>query len=127
MKPRDAFKALKKIAKTYPGAWEDHPWGETVYKVGKKVFVFMGVDNGDGGFGMSVKLPDSSEAATTMFSWCEPTGYGLGKAGWVTAQLPRGARIDVELYKDWIDESYRAVAPRTLVRGLDAGSLGERR
>ena len=48
MKPRDAFKALRKVAKAYPGAWEDHPWGETVYKVGKKVFVFLGVDKGEG-------------------------------------------------------------------------------
>ncbi len=69
MKPRDAFKALQKVAKAYPGAWEDHPWGETVYKVGKKVFVFLGLDKGDDTFGLSCKLPQSSEAAVTMFSF----------------------------------------------------------
>ena len=110
MKPRDAFKALKKHAAAKPGAWEDHPWGETVYKVGKKVFVFMGVD--DGSFGMSVKLPTSNEAATTMFSWCEPTGYGLGASGWVTARFERADDVPVALLKEWLDESYEAIAPK---------------
>jgi len=112
MKPRDAFKALRKAAKGYPGAWEDHPWGETVYKVGKKVFVFLGVDHGDGSLGMSVKLPDSNEAATTMFSWCEPTGYGLGKAGWVSAHFEKKDDVPVDLLKEWLDESYTAIAPK---------------
>ena len=110
MKPRDAFKALKKHAAAKPGAWEDHPWGETVYKVGKKVFVFMGVD--DGSFGMSVKLPQSHEAATTMFSWCEPTPYGLGKSGWVSARFNRADDVPFELLVQWLDESYEAIAPK---------------
>ena len=112
MRVRDAFKALKKYAKAKPGAWEDHPWGETVYKVGKKVFVFMGVDSDDGSFGLSCKLPHTSEAATTMFSFCEPTGYGLGKSGWVSAHFERGEDVPVDLLKQWLDESYSAVAPK---------------
>ena len=112
MKPRDAFKKLKAKAKSYPGAWEDHPWGETVYKVGKKVFVFMGVDREDGSFGMSLKLPQSSEAAITMFSWAEPTGYGLGKSGWVSAHFEKKDDVPVALLEQWIEESYKAVAPK---------------
>jgi hypothetical protein len=38
----------------------------------------------------------------------------------VTAQIPKGKNIDVELLCDWVDESYRAVAPKTLVKALDA-------
>ena len=118
MKPRDAHKALKKAAKAYPGAWEDHPWGETVYKVGKKVFVFLGVDSDDGSFGMTCKLPHSSEAAITMFSWCEPTGYGLGASGWVSAHFGRRDDVPVDLLKQWIDESYAAVAPKRKRKAL---------
>ena len=33
---------LLKLALSYPEAWEDHPWGENVVKVGKKIFVFLG-------------------------------------------------------------------------------------
>ena len=113
MKPAPAWKALKKYAAAKPGAWEDHPWGETVYKIGKKVFVFLG--HADYGYGMSCKLPDSGEAATTMFSWAEPTGYGLGKAGWVSARFEPKDDVPVDLLRQWIDESYAAVAPK---RGL---------
>jgi len=101
---------LKDAALAYPEAWEDHPWGETVYKVAKKVFVFLG--HPDYGYGLSCKLPDSGEAAITMFSFAEPTGYGLGKAGWVSARFEPSEDVPVELLKQWIDESYTAVAPK---------------
>jgi predicted DNA-binding protein (MmcQ/YjbR family) len=110
MKASLAWKALKKHAAEKPGAWEDHPWGETVYKVAKKVFVFLG--HPDSGYGMSCKLPDSGEAAITMFSWAEPTGYGLGKAGWVTAHFAPKDDVPFDLLTQWIDESYAAVAPK---------------
>jgi predicted DNA-binding protein (MmcQ/YjbR family) len=109
MKPPAAFRALKKHASAKEGAWEDHPWGETVYKVGKKVFVFLG--KGDG-LGLSCKLCDSGEAAITMFSFAEPTGYGLGKSGWVSARFEKNEDVPVDLLKQWIDESYAAVAPK---------------
>ena len=110
MKPSAAFKALKKYAADKPGAWEDHPWGETVYKVAKKVFVFFGQP--DSGYGLTCKLPDSGEAAITMFSFAGPTGYGLGKSGWVTAQFGPRDDVPVDLFRHWIDESYSAVAPK---------------
>ena len=110
MKPAAAFKALKKHAAEKPGAFEDHPWGETVYKVAKKVFVFLGKP--ESGFGLSCKLPQSGEAAVTMFSWAEPTGYGLGKSGWVSAHFSARDDVPLDLLKQWIDESYAAIAPK---------------
>jgi predicted DNA-binding protein (MmcQ/YjbR family) len=114
---RKAHEELLKFALAYPGAWEDHPWGETVAKVKTKVFVFFGRPTG-GGFGLSVKLPHSRTFALGL-DWTEPTGYGLGKAGWVTATFPPGARPPLDVLRKWIDESYRAVAPATLVKELD--------
>ncbi len=112
MKPAAAGKALQKAAAAYPGAWEDHPWGETVYKVGKKIFVFLGVDRGDGSFGLSCKLPHSSEAAITMLSFATPTAYGLGKSGWVSAHFEMKDDVPVELLLQWLEESYQAIAPK---------------
>ncbi|MGH3018344.1 MAG: MmcQ/YjbR family DNA-binding protein, partial [Gaiellaceae bacterium] len=48
----------------------------------------------------------------------EPTGYGLGKSGWVTVPL-RAPGVTLDLLRDWIEESYRIVAPKRLVAELD--------
>jgi predicted DNA-binding protein (MmcQ/YjbR family) len=104
--------ALRKFALAYPGAYEDLPWGERVAKVGQKVFVFMGVA-GDS-LSLSVKLPDSATLALSL-PFASPTGYGLGKSGWVTARFGPREKPPVALLKQWIDESYRAIAPKKLV------------
>jgi predicted DNA-binding protein (MmcQ/YjbR family) len=90
-----------------------------VVKVGGKVFVFLG--RADGGLAMSVKLPGSATLALDL-PFASPTGYGLGKSGWVTAQFAARDRPPVDLLKRWIDESYRAVAPRKLVARLSTPS-----
>jgi predicted DNA-binding protein (MmcQ/YjbR family) len=102
---------LIRYALDKPGAYEDHPWGESVAKVGKKVFVFFGVSDSDGS-GMSVKLPASQPLALAQ-PGVVATGYGLGKAGWVSVKFAE-ARLPAEVLREWIDESYRAVAPKRL-------------
>ena len=110
---------LRERALALPEAYEDHPWGETVAKVAKKVFVFLGTDDSESpGFG--VKLVESLDQALSL-PGATPMGYGLGKAGWVTVRLD-GASLPPEgVLLDWIEESYRAVAPKRLVAALDAG------
>jgi predicted DNA-binding protein (MmcQ/YjbR family) len=115
--PKAALAALRRHALSYPEAVEDFPWGDRTMKVRGKIFVFLGAGT-DGGFGITAKLPETHELALTL-KHTRPTPYGLGKAGWVTAQLAKGEPIDVALCKDWIDESYRAIAPKTLVKALD--------
>ena len=114
---RSAATALRRFALGLPEAWEDFPWGERVAKVGKKVFVFFGKQS-SGGFSMSVKLPESAPDALDL-PFTEPTGYGLGKGGWVTASFDRGDRPPVEILRAWIRESYRAIAPKKLAAALD--------
>ena len=114
---RSVHAALLKHALSYPGAWEDHPWGETVVKVKTKIFIFLGKP--DDGLSLSVKLPESRTFALGL-DWTEPTGYGLGKAGWVSARFAAKAKPPVDVLCKWIDESYRAVAPVTLLKQLDA-------
>jgi predicted DNA-binding protein (MmcQ/YjbR family) len=116
---RDA-EALLAHALSMPGAWEDHPWGERVAKVGPKVFLFFGKDSARGEkLSFAVKLPESGVAALDRPE-CEPTGYGMGKHGWVTATYERGDAPPIELIRAWIEESYRAIAPKKLLGGAAA-------
>ena len=116
---RKAHAALLKHALAYPEAWEDHPWeGDAVAKVRKKIFVFFGSPL-QKHLGLSVKLPNEKDYALSL-PYCSPTGYGLGRAGWVSAEFGPGDDVPVDMLKDWIDESYRAVAPKTLIKQLDA-------
>ena len=71
----------------------------------------------ENGLSLSVKLPGSASMALGL-PFASPTGYGLGKSGWVTASFGPRERPPVELLKHWIDESYRAVAPKRLVDTL---------
>lgn len=101
-----------------PGAYEDFPWGESVMKVNKKVFVFLGHGEGKEPAGMSVKLNDSNAQALVV-PGAEPTGYGLARGGWVTVYFTKKAP-PLGVLRDWVDESYRAVAPKKLIAELDA-------
>jgi len=106
---------LRKLALGYPEAYEESPWGERVTKVKGKIFLFIG--EREGGVGLSVKLPTSGKAVLKE-RFAAPTGYGLGKAGWVTATFAAGEPVPEARIAAWIDESYRAVAPKTLVAQL---------
>jgi len=108
-------KKLRTVGLGYPEAVEDFPWGERVFKVRKKIFAFVG--RADGELHVTTKLPYSGPMALS-FDFVEPTGYGLGRAGWVTATFKRGVNVPIDMLTEWIEESYRAIAPKTLVKGL---------
>jgi predicted DNA-binding protein (MmcQ/YjbR family) len=114
----DASGALIRAADQFPGSWEDFPWGEPVAKVGKKVFAFLGSDGAEDPH-VSLKLPESCHQALTL-GCCQPTGHGLGRAGWVTIGLGQDDCPPLDVLLDWLDESYRAIAPAKLIARLDA-------
>ena len=117
--PEAMHAALRGYALGLPEAYEDHPWGESVAKVNKKVFVFFGHPqwHAEHGFGFNVKLPISGPIALAL-PFTEPSGYNLGKSGWVSVSLRPGELPPLPMLKSWIDESYRAIAPKKLVARL---------
>ncbi len=104
------------FALSLPGAALDRSWeDDEVAKVRGKIFVFLGPPAGKR---LSLKLAESHAHALST-DGAEPTGYGLGKAGWVTLTY-RAPGVLIALLRDWVEESYRIVAPKRLVAELDS-------
>lgn len=109
---RQGAALLRKRALGYPGAYEEFPWGERVIKVNKKIFLFLHGDMQT--LRVTTKLPWSYGAAL-LAPFAKPTGYNLGKSGWVTASFKQGEHPPYDILQSWIDESYRAIAPKKLI------------
>jgi predicted DNA-binding protein (MmcQ/YjbR family) len=112
---KNAEAKLRGYALSFPEATEEFPWDERVIKVRGKIFVFLG--EVEGMLRVAVKLPVSAEMALTL-PFTTPTGYGLGRAGWVTARFGGDDQVPIELVKEWIAQSYRAVAPKAVLKAL---------
>jgi predicted DNA-binding protein (MmcQ/YjbR family) len=112
---------LLAFALSLPESVEEHPWGEDVVKVRGKIFLFGGAA---GSRRMSVKLAESHAHALTI-EGSRPTAYGLGPSGWVTVPL-RAPGVSLGLLRDWVEESYRIVAPKRLLAEPDSSSGGQR-
>lgn len=132
-RPTAIWDALRAFALDLPAAEEDGPWGEPVVKVRRKPGPPPWRKDGQGVYGpmflwlgrrdaeapaVAVKLSVSRDMALAVAGGRPTTISGLGQWGWVT--IPLDERADVELLCDWIEESYRDVAPRRRVAELDA-------
>lgn len=107
--------ALLDFALSLPEAYEDRPWGETVVKVRGKIFLFW--SDSPAALAFSLKLSRSHGYALSL-PYAKPTGYGLGKSGWVSFHTTLDTALEVPLLKEWIVESYRAIAPKKLTAQL---------
>lgn len=121
---KKAESELRRYALTFPEATEEFPWGERVIKVRGKIFVFLGMAKGRLRFG--AKLPISAEMALTL-PYVERAGYGLGRSGWIAASFDVRRKPPIDLLRGWIEQSYRAVAPRRVVKLLDETGSAKRR
>jgi len=107
---------LRAFGLRYPGAHTKSPWpGHLDLAVKDKTFAYVSVAGEP--LKVSCKLPHSAESALSL-PFTEPTPYGLGKSGWVTAYFPEDGPVPVELLREWIDESYRAQAPKRMSAGV---------
>ena len=66
-----------------------------------------------------MKLPYTGEVALDL-PFAKPTGYGLGKYGWVSFTPAEAEMPSLDQLKEWVEESYRSQAPRKLVKELDS-------
>jgi predicted DNA-binding protein (MmcQ/YjbR family) len=88
--------------------------GEPTFRVANKTFVFTNQD----ATSISIKLPeDEAVAVAASDPAASPTGYGLGRHGWVSVTL--GSRLSQGHWREieeWVRTSYTLVAPKRLAR-----------
>src|SRR5690606_3490359 len=103
----------------YPGAQIKSPWpGHADLAVADKTFAYLSAPGDPPS--LSLKLPLSHSLALAL-PGAEPTGYGLGKSGWVSLSFDGDAAPPpVEQLEQWLDESYRAQAPKKLLADFEA-------
>src|SRR5262245_8469204 len=118
---KKAEAAIRERALAFPQAREEFPWGHSAFKVKGKTFLFLSLEK-TGRLGLSLKLPETGTVAL-LSTFARPTEYGLGKSGWVSASFGEEDEVPLDLMFDWIEESFRAIAPQKVVDQLDAGGL----
>ncbi len=109
---------LRKFGLTFPGAHRKSPWpGHDDLAVKDKTFVYLSAEGE--AFSVSFKLPYTGFEVLQL-PYAAPTGYGLGKSGWVTLTPGESEIPSLDQLKEWLEESYRAQAPKRYVKLLDA-------
>jgi predicted DNA-binding protein (MmcQ/YjbR family) len=117
-KSETVVEKLRAWGLTLPGAHRKSPWPEhDDLAVKDKTFAYLPAKGKS--FSLSCKLPYTGYEALQL-PFAGPTGYGLGKSGWVSFNPAEGDIPGIEQLKAWVEESYRAQAPRSLVKELDA-------
>jgi predicted DNA-binding protein (MmcQ/YjbR family) len=113
----DHMARLERIVARLPEAVrvDIEAWGgEPTFRVRNKNFVFAN----HSATGLSVKLPKEEAAAVVATDpGAEPTGYGLGRHGWVSVMVADDAdAARWEQVEEWVRTSYTLVAPRSLAK-----------
>lgn len=102
--------AVREAALACPESREEHPWGQSAFKVGKKTFLFM--TEFPDRLNCSMKLPRSFEFALE-YPFASAAGYGLARARWIECRFVDG-EVPLDVLRAWIGESFRAIAPKRL-------------
>ncbi len=107
--------ALRDHALTFPETSEGASCVHRAFKVRKKNFLFVGEQDG-GACKLMLKLgPSLDEAAELADS--DPR-FEVGGLGWATVRFEASELPDQALLERWVDESYRLIAPKSLVKLL---------
>lgn len=112
---------LRALALRYPDVSEGASCVNRAFKVRKKNFLFVGEKNGE--VKVMLKLGPSLDAARTRASTEDK--LSVGGIGWVTWWLPGTGDFDQATLTRWVDESYRLMAPKSIVKKLGEGPPGE--
>ena len=103
------FEDLLAYCLAKPGAWEDEPWeGDTVAKVGDKIFAFIG-DGSSVGVKAGANRDEANEWLLLYPDDASVMSY-IGRSGWNTLRLNES--IPDDEIRGAIDDSYDTVVAK---------------
>jgi predicted DNA-binding protein (MmcQ/YjbR family) len=101
---------IRRLALSFPEAYEDAPWGFPVFKVAdNRLFALMQVEPDV--VRLTVKLTPEEREIAQLLSNVRRASY-VGRYGWVTAEITDDESLEAAL--EWIRESYWLKAPAAL-------------
>jgi predicted DNA-binding protein (MmcQ/YjbR family) len=108
---------LRKVCKALPEVTEERDgFGHTSLRVGKKSFAILGEH--DGVPSLALKADLHTQAALVKRGVFYRTPY-VGQHGWVSID-GKASALDWDTITDVVNDAYRAIAPKKLVKQLDA-------
>lgn len=109
---------LQAHAMTFPEVSESPSCVNRSFKARSKGFMFLG-EKETGMLRLMVKLGSGVESAKTVAKG-NPDGWSVKGPGWITGNFTDDEAPPLDVMTAWINESYRLLAPKTLVSELDA-------
>lgn len=111
---------VRLLAAGFPESSEVESWGRPTFRAGRRMFAVFGTHVSPRGL---VLRPDADERAALLGDarFSSPPYYG--PAGWLALDLD-AAPVDWDEVAELLDDSYRQVALRRMLRALDASQPG---
>lgn len=105
MTSHDRLAKIRSLCLSMPGAFEDHPWDEVVFKVGGKIFAMTG----ETASRASVASTLERQGQLILHPAIEVAPY-VGRYGWVTIDLEH--EDGMTLAEDLIQDSFDLVVAK---------------
>jgi predicted DNA-binding protein (MmcQ/YjbR family) len=114
VRPQVVVDRIRRLALSFPEAYEDEPWGHPVFKVaGNRMFAAI---PSDAPVRLTVKLTTEEREIALVLPFVSVARY-VGRYGWITAEVTDRESLDAAL--EWLRESYWLKAPTHLRKAVE--------
>ena len=118
--PATIYAAVQEICLALPDAVEVETWGHPTFRVRNKMFAACGAgDNEAGELRATITMKAEPGEQPSLLAEGYPFFYPkyVGGKGWIGIHLDR--HTDWDEIAELVEESYRVIAPKSLVKRLD--------
>ena len=118
--PATIYAAVQEICLALPDAVEVETWGHPTFRVRNKMFAACGADENEAGeLRATITMKAEPGEQPSLLAEGYPFFYPkyVGGKGWIGIHLDR--HTDWDEIAELVEESYRVIAPKSLVKRLD--------